>query len=128
MIKYAYAVAKNKNGEYQYAVITRGEIEAIKKMGKYENDLYFNDKMGINRWMEKKVALIQLSKMLPKDYYSKKAISIDNMVGNGAVLSLDEDNKIKIVEGTPIQPTRFRNIYGTLGNIDNAEKIPDEDI
>ena len=66
--------------------------------------------------------------MLPKDYYSKKAISIDNMVGNGAVLSLDEDNKIKIVEGTPIQPTRFRNIYGTLGNIDNAEKIPDEDI
>ena len=121
MIKYAYAVAKNKNGEYQYAVITRGEIEAIKKMGKYENDLYFNDKMGINRWMEKKVALIQLSKMLPKDYYSKKAISIDNMVGNGAVLSLDEDNKIKIVEGTPIQPTRYRNIYGTLSNIDSTD-------
>jgi recombination protein RecT len=128
MIRYAYAVAKNKNGEYQFAVMTRKEIEAIKGLAKYENDLYFNDKMGINRWMEKKVALIQLSKMLPKDYYSKKAISIDGLVSRGAVLSLDEDNKVKIVEGTPVQPTRFRNIYGTLGNIDNAEEIPEEDI
>jgi hypothetical protein len=64
--------------------------------------------------MEKKCALIQLSKMLPKDYYSKKAISMDNMVEGGAILTLDENNQVKIVEGTPIKPTRYRNIYGTL--------------
>lgn len=113
-IKYAYAVAKMKNGEYQFAVVTRSEIETINKLSKFPNDLYFNDKMGINRWMEKKCALIQLSKMLPKDYYSKKAISMDNMVEGGAILTLDENNQVKIVEGTPIKPTRYRNIYGTL--------------
>jgi phage RecT family recombinase len=113
-IRYAYAVAKMKNGEYQFAVVTRSEIETINKLSKFPNDLYFNDKMGINRWMEKKCALIQLSKMLPKDYYSKKAISMDNMVEGGAILTLDENNQIKIVEGTPIKPTRYRNIYGTL--------------
>lgn len=115
-IRYAYAVAKMKTGEYQFAVLTRAEIEGIKNLAKYENELYFNDKMGINRWMEKKAALIQLSKMLPKDYYSKKAISMDNMVTGGAMLTLDEENKIKIVEGTPVKPTRYINIYGTLGN------------
>jgi recombination protein RecT len=121
-IRYAYAVAKMKNGEYQFAVVTRSEIETINKLSKFPNDLYFNDKMGINRWMEKKCALIQLSKMLPKDYYSKKAISMDNMVEGGAMLTLDENNQVKIVEGTPIKPTRFRNIYGTLN--DSEQNTP----
>lgn len=113
-IKYAYAVAKMKSGEYQFAVMTRKEIETVVALSKYENSLYFNDKMGINRWMERKVVLTQLSKMLPKDYYSKKAISMDNMMDGGAMLTLDENNQVKIIEGTPIKPTRFRNIYGTL--------------
>jgi recombination protein RecT len=113
-IRYAYAVAKMKNGEYQFAVMTRSEIETINKLSKYPNDLYFNDKMGINRWMERKCVLVQLSKMLPKDYYSKKAISIDSMMEGGAMLTLDENNQVKVVEGTPIKPSRYRNIYGTL--------------
>ena len=113
-LKYAYAVAKMKSGEYQFAVMTRAEIEAVKNLSKIPNDLYFNDKMGINRWMERKCVLVQLSKMLPKDYYSKKAISMDGMMEGGAMLTLDENNQVKIVEGTPIKPTRYRNIYGTL--------------
>jgi len=119
-IRYAYAVAKMKSGEYQFAVMTRAEIEAVRGMAKFENDLYFNDKMGVNRWMERKVVLNQLSKMLPKDYYSKKAIGVDNMVDGGAILTLDENNQVKIVEGTPIKPTRYRNIYGTLSNIEQV--------
>ena len=125
-IRYAYAVAKMRSGEYQFAVLTRAEIEGIKNLAKYENDLYFNDKSGINRWMEKKAALIQLSKMLPKDYYSKKAISMDNMISGGAMLTLDENNKIKIVEGTPVKPTRFRDIYGTLGNGEDAAELEND--
>jgi recombination protein RecT len=125
-ITHAYAVAKMKSGEYQFSIMTRKEIEGVRSMSKYENDLYFNDKMGINRWMERKVVLTQLSKMLPKDYYSKKAISMDGMMESGAMLTLDENNQIKIVEGTPIKPTRFRNIYGTL----NAEQpqLPSSEI
>lgn len=119
-IRYAYAVAKMKSGEYQFAVMTRAEIEGVKNMSKNTNDLYFNDKMGINRWMEKKCALIQLSKMLPKDYYSKKAISLDGMVEGGGLLTLDEENQVKIIEGAPIKPTRYRNIYGTLNSLSNS--------
>lgn len=122
-ITHVYAVAKFRNGEYQFVVLTRREVEAIRDMSKNSNSLYFNDRSNPNRWMEKKAALIQLSKMLPKDYYSKKAISIDQSVEGGSVLTLDENNQIKIVEGTPVKPTRFRNIYGTL-NAPPAPEIP----
>jgi recombination protein RecT len=126
-IKYAYAVAKMKSGEYQFAVMTRAEIDGVRKMAKYENDLYFNDKMGINRWMERKVVLTQLSKMLPKDYYSKKAIGMDGMIDGGAMITLDENNQIKLIEGTPVKPTRFRNIYGTLTqNTQEIDQITSE--
>lgn len=117
-IRYAYAVAKSKSGEYQFAVMTRSEIEAVKNLSKYPNDLYFNDKMGINRWMERKVVLVQLAKMLPKDYYSKKAISMDGMMEGGAVLTLDENNEIKVVNNYQSKPSRLRNIYGALNNAD----------
>lgn len=124
-IRYAYAVAKMKSGEYQFAVMTRAEIEGVRNMSKNSNDLYFNDKMGINRWMEKKCALIQLSKMLPKDYYSKRAISLDGIMEGGGLLTLDEENKVKIIEGAPVKPTRFRNIYGTLNSIGNSTQEND---
>jgi recombination protein RecT len=119
-IKYAYAVAKNKNGEYQFAVMTRKEIEVIRDMPKYKNDLYFNDAKGNNRWMERKAALIQLSKMLPKDYYAKKAISMDSQLEGGALLTMDEDNKVKIISPNPVR--QKNKVYGTLLNIEDDTK------
>jgi len=119
-IKYAYAVAKNKNGEYQFAVMTRKEIEVIRDMPKYKNDLYFNDDKGNNRWMERKAALIQLSKMLPKDYYAKKAISMDSQLESGALLTLDEDNKVKVISPNPVR--QKNKVYGTLLNIEDDTK------
>lgn len=119
-IKYAYAVAKNKNGEYQFAVMTRKEIEVIRDMPKYKNDLYFNDAKGNNRWMERKAALIQLSKMLPKDYYAKKAISMDSQLEGGALLTMDEDNKVKIISPNPVR--QKNKVYGTLLNIEDDKQ------
>jgi recombination protein RecT len=121
-IKYAYAVAKSKSGEYQFSVITRKEIEGIQGMSKVKNDLYFNDKMGVNRWMERKAALIQLAKLLPKDFYSKKAIGVDNMIEGGAILTLDENNNVKMIEGGASKPTRYRNIYATINNLPEIQK------
>lgn len=115
-ITHAYAVAKNKQGEYQFAILTRKDIEAIRDMSKIPNDLYFNDKNNPNRWMERKCALIQLSKMLPKDYYSKRAIGIDTLVESGSLLTLDENNNINIVDNTTPKPSRYRNIYATLNS------------
>jgi recombination protein RecT len=119
-IKYAYAVSKNKNGEHQFAVMTRKEIEVIRDMPKYKNDLYFNDDKGNNRWMERKAALIQLSKMLPKDYYAKKAISMDSQLESGALLTLDEDNKVKVISPNPVR--QKNKVYGTLLNIEDDKQ------
>ncbi len=126
-ITHAYAVAKLKSGEYQFAVMSRAEILAVKNMSKYDNELYFNDKKNPNRWMEKKAALVQLSKMLPKDYYSKKAIGMDTMMEGGSFITLDENNNVKVIEGTPIRPTRYRNIYGTLNAPSQPELPPSDD-
>jgi recombination protein RecT len=115
-ITFVYAVAKKKTGEYQFEVLSRAQVIAIKNMSKYDNELYFNDKGSPNRWMERKAALIQLSKMLEKDYYSKKAIQMDGMLEGGAYLTLDENNQVKLIEGATIKPPRYRNIYGTLNN------------
>jgi recombination protein RecT len=116
-ITHAYAVAKTKQGEYQFVVVSRKEIEAVRDMSAYPNDLYFNDKKNPNRWMEKKVALVQLSKMLPKDYYSKKAIGMDALIESGSYITIDDNNQVNIIENTQKKPTRYRNIYGTLNTI-----------
>lgn len=118
-IKYAYATATLKNGEKQFDVVTRAQIEAVRDMSPTENALYFSDGKGANRWMEKKTALVQLSKMLPKDYYSKKGIGIDGMVDGGGTLTLNDRNEIVLIENSPAAKirkpsSRFRNIYDTL--------------
>jgi len=114
-IRFAYAVAKKRNGEYQFEVLTREQIIGIQKMSKYDNALYFNDKQSPNRWMEKKSAIIQLSKMIEKDYYSKKGIQMASALDGGALLTLGNNDEIKIIEGTPVKPTRFRDLYGGFG-------------
>ena len=85
--------------------------------------------MGINRWMEKKCALVQLSKLLPKDYYSKKAIGMDSMIDGGATITLDENNQVKIIENVgSVKPSRYRNIYGTLNAPDsNVSEVQSQD-
>jgi hypothetical protein len=43
---------------------------------------------------------------------------MENKISNGAILTLENDDQIKIIEGTPVKPARFRNIYGTLNSIE----------
>lgn len=124
-ITHAYAVAKMKTGEYQFMVMTRKEIEAVRDMAKERNTLYFNDAKSPNRWMEKKAALIQLAKLLPKDYYSKKAIGMDGMVEAGGYLTLGENNEVRVIEGAVVKPTRYRNIYGTLNAAAPTPDLPE---
>jgi len=120
-ITHVYAVAHYKVGKPKFSVMTRDELIAVKNMNKYDNELYFNDIKNPNRWLEKKTCLIQLSKLLNKDLYGTKAIEMDNKISNGAILTLENNDQIKIIEGAAIKPTRFRNIYGTLNSIDNAK-------
>jgi len=113
-ITHVYCVAFFKSGKNQFHVLSRQEINSIKNMSKYNNDLYFNDQKNPNRWMEKKCCLIQLSKLLDKDYYGTKAIELDGRLEGGAVLTLDNNDQVKVIDGTTSKPERYRNVYDTL--------------
>ena len=88
-----YAVAKYANGSYQFAIMNRAEVEAVRKLSPYENTMYFNDNEDPMHWMVKKTALFQLGKMLPKDYYGKKALELDGKLQGGATVVIDETGK-----------------------------------
>lgn len=121
-ITHVYSVAHYKSGRCQFQVLTRAEIMAVSNMSKYNNKLYFNDKENPNRWMEKKCCLIQLAKLLDKDYYGTKAIELDNRLEGGAMLTLDEQDRVKLIEGAAVKPTRYRNIYGSLKSVPSQEE------
>jgi hypothetical protein len=106
-----------KNGEYQFAVLSRTDINNIKGLSRYDNELYFNDKKDPQMWMVRKTALIQLSKMLPKDFYGKKAVEMDGQLEGGAILSLDEDNNIKIIDWKNVTSLKQASVINTLNSL-----------
>jgi phage RecT family recombinase len=116
-LKFVYAVAKLRNGEYQFAVLSKGDVIKINQLSRYNNDLYFNDKKDPNMWMVRKTALFQLAKLLPKDFYAKKAIDMDGQLEGGAYLSLDDENNIKIVDGKKIAPTKQASVINTFNSL-----------
>ena len=117
-IKFAYAVAKMKNGEYQFCVLSRLDIMNIQSLSKYNNDLYFNDKKDPNKWMLRKIALVQLSKMLPKDFHGKKAVELDSRLEGGATIAWDEEQKqVIVIDGKKITPVKQASVSNTLGSL-----------
>ena len=116
-LKFVYAVAKLKNGDYQFCVLSKNDIIKIKSLSRYDNDLYFNDAKDPHMWMVRKTALIQLSKMLPKDFYGKKAVEMDNQLEGGAYLSLDEDNNIKIIDGKRVASAKQPSAINTFNSL-----------
>jgi recombination protein RecT len=125
--RFVYAVAKLKTGEYQFSVLSKKEIIAIQSMSKYNNGLYFNDKDDPNRWMLRKTALIQLSKMLPKDYYSRKAVELDTTLEGGAFLNLDENDEVKYENAKRFSPTKQANVINTINNLPDLPTIENHD-
>ena len=116
-LKFVYAVAKLKNGDYQFCVLSKNDIIKIKSLSRYDNELYFNDAKDPQMWMVRKTALIQLSKMLPKDFYGKKAVEMDNQLEGGAYLSLDEDNNIKIIDGKRVASAKQPSAINTFNSL-----------
>jgi len=132
-VKYVYAVAKLTNGETMFKVMSKKEIMEIVEMSKYPNALYGSNK-DPQGWMYKKTVIKQLSKTLPKDYYGKRGISVDDKVEGGGYLKLDDDNNIMFVEGKKIIPKRSKSIYSNLDidveplEISNIEVIEPQEI
>ena len=132
-VKYVYAVAKLTNGETMFKVMSKKEIMEIVEMSKYPNALYGSNK-DPQGWMYKKTVIKQLSKTLPKDYYGKRGISMDDKVEGGGYLKLDEDNNIMFIDGKNIAPKKSKSIYANLDidveplDISNVEVIEPQEI
>lgn len=116
-LRFVYAVATLKSGRQQFFVMSKGEIIKVQQLSRYNNELYFNDKKDPNFWMARKTALIQLAKLLPKDYYGKQAVDLEQRIEGGAYLSLDENNQIKIVEGKAISPVKQASAIKTFNSL-----------
>lgn len=79
---HVYAVAKLSNGETQFAIMTKAEIEAHRdrySKGKSSKDSPWKDQLGAVE-MAKKTAVIRLSKMLPLSAEASRAFAIDGTV------------------------------------------------
>ena len=113
-MKYVYAVAKLTNGESIFKVMSKSEILEIADMTDYRNELYFDLKKDPQGWMYKKTVLKQLSKLLPKDYYGKRGVSVDNKAESGAYLKLDDENNIMVVEAKNKPIKRSKSVYSNL--------------
>lgn len=125
-LKFVYVVAKLRGGDYQFVVLSKADILKIKSMSRYNNDLYLNDAKDPQMWMVKKTALIQLAKLLPKDYYGTKAVELDSRIEGGAVLSLDDDNQVKIIDGKKVSVLKQPNVMNTFANLPDLEEPTSE--
>lgn len=123
-IKFVYCCIKIDD-EVSFKVMSKKEIESVVAMAKYPNKLYFNDKENPNRWLEQKTVLKQLSKLISlEDDRLNKAVSLDDNIEGGGYLVLDDNDNVKLVQGTIIN--KKSNIYDRL--LSNTNNTPNATI
>jgi recombination protein RecT len=122
-LKFVYATAFLANGRHQFCVLSKEQLMKLKSLSKYDNSLYFNDAKDPEYWMLRKTALIQLSKLLPKDLFGSEAIDMANKIESGAIFTLDENNNIKIIDGNvmPTMQNKKKNMSQFLDSIPDFE-------
>jgi recombination protein RecT len=114
-IKCIYTCAKIED-EIVFKVMTLEEIKTIVDMLETPSEFYFNDKKDPEKWLLKKVVLKQMSKLMPKeDDRLLKAVSFDDNVEGGGYLVMDENDTVRVVQGTIIGKKR-NSIYQNLTN------------
>ena len=119
-IKCIYACAKIED-EVVFKVMTLEEIKTIVEVLETPSEYYFNDKKDPEKWLLKKVVLKQMSKLMPKeDDRLLKAVSFDDNVEGGGYLVLDENDSVRVVQGTIIgrqKPNKKNSLYQTISNL-----------
>ena len=119
-IKCIYACAKIED-EVVFKVMTLEEIKTIVEMLETPSEYYLNDKKDPEKWSLKKVVLKQMSKLMPKeDDRLLKAVSFDDNVEGGGYLVLDDNDSVRVVQGTVIGKQNNRkkiSIYQNLTDL-----------
>jgi recombination protein RecT len=119
-IKCIYACAKIGE-EITFKVMTLEEIKTIVEVLETPSEYYFNDKKDPEKWLLKKVVLKQMSKLMPKeDDRLLKAVSFDDNVEGGGYLVLDENDSVRVVQGTVIgrqKNNKKNSLYQTISKL-----------
>lgn len=120
-IKCIYSCAK-VGDDIVFKVMTLEEIKTIVEILETPSEYYFNDKKDPEKWLLKKVVLKQMSKLMPKeDDRLLKAVSFDDNVEGGGYLVLDDNDTVRVVQGTIIgrqSNIKKRSIYQNLTNFE----------
>jgi len=117
-----YAVIKYKDIEKPvFEIVLKEELAKIKKLSQAAGSDYspYNSGVDVFNWMERKVAIKQIFKMVNKNYDAKtsEAMNLDTLLETGASLTMDEEGKIKI-----IMPDKQPNMTGS----EKIKKIHEE--
>jgi recombination protein RecT len=131
-IKCIYACAKIED-EVVFKVMTLEEIKTIVDMLETPSEYYFNDKKDPEKWSLKKVVLKQMSKLMPKeDDRLLKAVSFDDNVEGGGYLVLDDNDSVRVVQGTIIGRQNNRkkiSVYQNLSDLaENSLSIENNEL
>lgn len=123
-IKCIYACAKIED-EVVFKVMTLEEIKTIVDMLETPSEYYFNDKKDPEKWSLKKVVLKQMSKLMPKeDDRLLKAVSYDDNVEGGGYLVLDDNDSVRVVQGTIIGRQNNRKKISIYQNLSDLSENP----
>jgi recombination protein RecT len=122
-LTHIYCIARMANGEKPFKVISVQELRSLIETMPSPSALYFNDLKDPMMWMLKKTVIKQLAKLLPKDYYSSRAIAVDDNIEGGASLILDESGT-PIVKSDNRAKSKFpkkKNLYSALSELGSDE-------
>jgi len=120
-IKCIYTCAK-LGDDIVFKVMTLEEIKTIVEILDTPSEYYFNDKKDPEKWLLKKVVLKQMSKLMPKeDDRLLKAVSFDDNLESGGYLVLDENNAVKVVQGTIVGRHKFSKKTSIYENLSKNE-------
>ena len=119
----AYAVAKLDDGEKVFKVMTRAEIMDIAQ-NNGNSDMYFSNAKDPQNWMARKTVVKQLSKLLPKDYYGKRGLSLDDQMEGGGYVSMDSD-EVVVKQQKNVAKGKSKGLYTSFEELDGEESVQD---
>lgn len=116
--KYVYAVVRMKDAEPLFTVLSKADIDAVKKIVKSGG--VWGSQQDFRMWMEKKTAIKQVLKLVPKGNNNvlAKAMHVDNVTEGGGRIVATEDGEVEVVEST---------IAGNENKRSNSELLADEE-
>lgn len=121
---YVYAVAKLKGGGVQFEVMSRAEVEAVRKQSKAGGSgpwvTHFSE-------MAKKTAIRRLFKYLPVSIEAARAVEFDERADRGETVTPQDFIDVAYEDlGTEV-PTEAVTVDGTTGEIvEDVPPVPEE--